>query len=93
MAFSKKAKDYNRKVEKCDQDLIKPEIKKKRALKILVRKVYIEKKEFFWGLEQKKAFNAIKNIMINNAVVVANPDLQFHLIVDANINAIEKVLF
>lgn len=46
MALSKEAKDHNRKVEKCDQNLTKPVIKKKKALKTLVRKAYIKKKEF-----------------------------------------------
>lgn len=44
-------------------------------------------------MEQENAFNAIKNAILNNAVSGANPDLQFHLVLDASINAIGGVLF
>lgn len=48
---------------------------------------------FSWGPEQEKAFNAIKTAILNNAVAGANPDLQFHSVVDASVSAVGGVLF
>lgn len=75
LAPPKEFKEHNKEVEECYLDLTKPATKKKQLPKTLVRKVYIEREVFIWGLKQEKAFNAIKTAILNNAVAGANPDL------------------
>lgn len=58
-----------------------------------MRKVYIEKEIFSWDRKQDKAFNAIKNRILTNAIASPDPNLQFHLIFDASFNIIGGILF
>lgn len=52
------------------------------------------KKEIFtWGPEQQKSFDAIKSAIADNAMSGTDPQVQFHLAVDASQTAIGGVLF
>lgn len=51
------------------------------------------KHTFDWGEEQQISFEAIKNVITTNAMSGTEPNLQYHLAVDASKNAIGGVLF
>lgn len=53
----------------------------------------VEKKEFLWGPIQEVSFNAIKKAIANNAIAGSDPEMQFHLAVDASQTIIGGVLF
>lgn len=67
--------------------------KRQQSKKETVRKVYIENESFTWGPEQQKSFDAIKSAIANNPISGTNPQLQFHLAVDASETALGGVLF
>ena len=78
-------------MEECDKDFTKIP-KKSRPPKKTIQRVYVEK-EFDFGLEQGKSFQAIKDAIADNAMTGPDPAIQYHLVTDASQRALGGVLF
>lgn len=92
-AIIKINKPHNDELEECDLDLAKTQRSAGKPKKPAIRRTYIEKDTFDWGPRQESSFQAIKDAITNNAVARADPNLQFHLSVDASQTGIGGVLF
>lgn len=77
----------------CDRDFAKKSGLVKTPTKLSIQKTYVEKKEFTWGADQELSFSAIKDTVASNAISNIDPELQFHLTVDASQTTIDEVLF
>ena len=88
----KPKKPHDDEVEDCDQDLTRAP-KRKRAPKPTVQRKWVEKETFDWGLRQQAAFDAVKQAVSNNAMAGADPELQYHLSVDASQTGVGGCLF
>ena len=88
----KPKREHDGETEDCDKDLTR-KTKIHQVRKETVRKVFKEKNQFTWGPEQQKSFDAIKSAIANNARSGIDPQVQFHLAVDASQVAIGGVLF
>lgn len=92
-AEPKAKKVHDDEVEPCDEDLTKALIRKARPKKPTIQRKYVEKDSFDWGPNQQKSFDEVKAAITNNAMSGADPDLQFHLAVDASEEAVGGCLF
>lgn len=92
-AEAKAKKQHHDELEECDLDLAKAHRSMTKPKTPTIRRTYIEKGTFDWGPRQEASFQAIKNAITNNAVAGADPNLQFHLTVDASQTGIGGILF
>ena len=92
-AIIKIKKPHNDELKECDLDLPKIQRPTGKSKKPTIRRTYIEKDTFDWGPRQKASFLAIKDAITNNAIAGTDPNLQFHLSVDASQTSIGGVLF
>lgn len=71
----------------------KKEVEIGKAKKSVVRKPRKVEGPFIWTAEHECAFQAIKQAIATNAMAPPDPDLQYHLAVDASKRGIGGVLF
>lgn len=92
-AQAKIIKQHHNELEKCDLDLAKAHRSTMKPKKPTICRTYKEKGIFDWGPRQKASFHTIKNAITNNVVAKVDPNLQFHLLVDASQTSIGGILF
>ena len=92
-AEPKVKKAHDDEVEACDKDLTKAPPRATRTKKPTIQRKYAEKETFDWGPNQQASFEAIKEAISTNAMAGADPDLQYHLAVDASEEAVGGCLF
>ena len=87
----KEKRAHDGEIEDCDKDPTKTT--KARPKRPTVQRKWVEKENFEWTSEQQESFDAIKQAVSDNAMAGADPDLQYHLAVDASENNVGGVLF
>ena len=84
--------NYNEKIEKCDQNLIKS-FRHSKFKKIIVKRKWIEKNIFDWNENQQIFFETMKRTINDNVMIETNFQLQYHLTIDANEKILKICLF
>ena len=93
-ATPKPKKAHNDEVESCDEDLTRARKGgAARVKKSTIQRKYVEKDSFDWGEKQQYSFEQVKAAITHNAMAGADPNLQYHLAVDASEVAVGGCLF
>lgn len=80
-------------MEEYDADLTKAPPITTKTKKPTIQRKWVEKTTFDWGLSQQESFDKVKDAISNNTMAGADPDLQYHLAVDASETAVGGCLF
>ena len=64
-----------------------------KSKKEIVQRKYVKKETFTWTSKQQRSFDAVKSAISENAMAGADPELQYHLAVDASGEAIGAKAF